>query len=100
FDELRNRMAKGTIKMRIEVQVAGEGDVVENSTIQWPSERPLVEFGTVELDAVAAENDSEQKRIIFDPIPRLPGIASSGDPLLDPRANLYLASGRRRRSAG
>jgi hypothetical protein len=27
------------------------------------------------------------------------GIEPSGDPLLDPRASLYLASGRRRRTA-
>ena len=36
--------------------------------------------------------------LILDPIPRIDGISSSGDPLLDPRADAYLASGRRRRA--
>ena len=45
-------------------------------------------------------NDAEQQHIIFDPIPRVEGIDPSGDPLLEPRAAVYLASGRRRRKQG
>ena len=41
----------------------------------------------------------EQKKIIFDPIPRLDGIEPSDDPLLELRAAVYLISGRRRRTA-
>jgi len=99
FDELRNRLAAAPVKMRIVVQVAAEGDVVDDSTNQWPADRPLLEFGTLELNAAVPDNDAEQRHIIFDTIPRVQGIESSGDPLLDPRANLYLASGRRRRAS-
>jgi catalase len=42
---------------------------------------------------------AEQKRIIFDPIPRVDGIDPSADPLLELRAAIYLLSGRRRRAA-
>ena len=41
----------------------------------------------------------EQKKIIFDPIPRVDGIEPSDDPLLELRAAIYLLSGRRRRQA-
>lgn len=99
FEELRNRISSKPVKLRIFVQLSGEGDVVDDSTMQWPAARPVVEFGTVELDAVVPENDAEQRRIIFDTLPRVQGIESSGDPLLEPRANLYLASGRRRRAS-
>jgi catalase len=99
FDELRGRLAAAPVKLRIVVQVAAEGDVVDDSTSHWPADRPLVEFGTLELGAVVPDNDAEQRHIIFDTIPRVQGIESSGDPLLDPRANLYLASGRRRRAS-
>ena len=58
-----------------------------------------MELGTLSLTAQVADNDTEQKHIIFDPIPRLEGIASSDDPLLELRAAVYLISGRRRRSA-
>jgi catalase len=99
FDEIRERVSSGPVKMRIVVQVASDEDVVDDSTIHWPEERPLVEFGTMELNAVVPDGEAAQRNIIFDPIPRVDGIESSGDPLLDPRASVYLASGRRRRAA-
>jgi len=99
FEELRSRISSKSVRLRIAVQLAGEGDVVDDSTMQWPADRPIVEFGTVELTSVVPANDAEQRRIIFDTIPRVEGIQSSGDPLLEPRANLYLASGRRRRAS-
>jgi catalase len=99
FTEMKDRLAHGSVKMRILVQLAADGDVVDDSTIQWPADRPILEFGTIELTAQVPDNDAAQRQIIFDPIPRVQGIESSGDPLLDPRANLYLHSGRRRRAA-
>jgi catalase len=68
--------------------------------VSWPKDRPEVEFGVLELISVAPNNDDEQRHIIFDPIPRVDGIEPSDDPLLQPRATVYLASGRRRRSTG
>jgi catalase len=99
FDEIKDRVARGTAKMRVVVQVASDGDVVDDSTIHWPNERPLLEFGTIELNGLVPEGDDAQRQIIFDPIPRVDGIEPSGDPLLDPRASVYLASGHRRRAA-
>jgi catalase len=99
FDDIKGRLAQGTLRMRIAVQVAAPEDVVNDSTVAWPKERPEVDFGTVELMSVLPDNASEQQHIIFDPIPRVDGIEPSGDPLLEPRATIYLMSGRRRRHA-
>jgi len=99
FDEMRDRLSRSPFKMRILVQLAADDDVVDDCTVQWPAGRPLVEFGAVEISAVVPDNVVEQRKIIFDPLPRVQGIEPSADPLLDPRANLYLLSGRRRRSA-
>jgi catalase len=99
FDEMKARIVREPVRMRILVQIAAEGDVVDDCTIHWPESRPLVNFGTVELNAVVPDGEAEQRKIIFDPIPRVEGIESSGDPLLEPRASVYLASGRRRRAA-
>jgi catalase len=81
------------------VQLAEDGDTVDNATIHWPESRPLREFGTLTLTAVVPDNAAQQKQIIFDPIPRVDGIEPSDDPLLELRAAIYLMSGRRRRSA-
>jgi catalase len=97
FDEIRERVASGPVRLDVAVQVAADGDVVDDSTIQWPEDRPQITFGTIQLSAVTPDNEGEQRHIIFDPIPRVDGIESSGDPLLAPRADLYLMSGRRRR---
>jgi catalase len=99
FEELTHRIAAGPVRIDIAVQIAGEGDVVDDSTIQWPDDRPVVRFGTVELTAQMANNDAEQQHIIFDPIPRVDGVEPSDDPLLELRAAVYLLSGRRRRLA-
>ena len=99
FDELAERIAKGPIKFRVMVQVAEDGDQVNDATVQWPTERKVVELGTVSLTEKVADDAHEQKNIIFDPIPRLDGIEPSDDPLLELRAAVYLISGRRRRAA-
>jgi len=59
----------------------------------------VLELGTITLTEPVPDNAHEQKTIIFDPIPRLDGIAPSEDPLLELRAAVYLISGRRRRAA-
>ncbi|HME70747.1 MAG TPA: catalase family peroxidase [Myxococcota bacterium] len=100
FDEIRERLAKAPTNLHIVVQLAAIGDVVDDSTVHWPEDRPQVEFGTIQLTGVIPNNEAEQRHIIFDPIPRVEGIDSSGDPLLEPRAAVYLMSGRRRRASG
>lgn len=99
FDELTERIAKGPVGFQISVQIAGEHDVVNDATVHWPEDRPLILLGEVVLTSIAADSAHEQKQIIFDPIPRVDGIEPSDDPLLELRAAIYLMSGRRRRQA-
>jgi catalase len=99
FEELQERIVGGPIEFRIQVQVADVGDVVDDATVTWPEDRLVVDFGTLTLTAPVEDDIAEQKRIIFDPIPRVEGIAPSADPLLELRAAIYLISGRRRRAA-
>ncbi len=99
FDELAQRIAAAPIRFRILVQVANANDVVNDATIHWPEDRELIELGTIVLTGMVPNNEQEQKKIIFDPIPRVDGIEASDDPLLELRAALYLLSGRRRRQA-
>jgi catalase len=100
FDEITERVAKGPVKFRIAVQLAEDGDTVDDATVRWPENRPQLTFGEISLKEIASNNASEQQQIIFDPIPRVDGIEASADPLFEPRANVYLISGRRRRAAG
>jgi len=100
FDEISARVAKEPVRFRIIVQLARDGDTTDDATLRWPEDRPQLTFGEISLNAIAPNNAAEQQRIIFDPIPRVDGIDASADPLFEPRANVYLMSGRRRRAAG
>jgi catalase len=80
--------------------LAQHGDTVDDATIRWPEKRPQLNLGEISLTAIAPNNAEEQRHIIFDPIPRVDGIGASADPLFEPRANIYLMAGRRRRAAG
>jgi catalase len=97
--ELAARLAAGPAKFRVLVQLAEAGDTVTDATSLWPESRPLVEFGTLTLTERLDELAPEQRKIIFDPLPRVDGIDSAGDPLTAVRSDVYLASGRRRRAA-
>ena len=99
IDEIQQRVSKEPVKFRIRVQLAESGDVTDDATVRWPESRKLIDFGELTLTAVEANNAAEQQQIIFDPIPRVDGIEASADPLFEPRANIYLMSGRRRRAA-
>jgi catalase len=100
FDEIKERIAKEPVRFRVVVQLAEAGDTVDDATVRWPEERPQIAFGEISLQEIAPNNAGEQQHIIFDPIPRVDGIEASADPLFEPRANIYLMSGRRRRAGG
>lgn len=99
FEELQKRVADETVTFRVMAQLAEEGDEVNDATVHWPESRRIVELGIVKVGAVLPDNATEQKRIIYDPIPRVEGIETSDDPLLEMRAAVYLISGKERRAA-
>ena len=98
LEDIASRVAAGPVRFTIQVQVAADGDVVDNATVHWPANRPLVTFGTLALTATVADDAAQQQHLIWDPIPRVDGIEPSNDPLLELRAAVYLISGRRRRA--
>jgi catalase len=99
FEEINQRLTRGPIRLGVFVQMAGDGDDVMDSSVPWPDNRPQMRFGTITLTERVNDMEPERRKIIFDPIPRIDGIDTSGDPLSEVRADLYLLSGRRRRAA-
>src|SRR5215831_10890780 len=56
FDEIEERLAKGTAHFRIVVHLAEDGDTVDDATVQWPEKRPQLRFGEISLTGVKANN--------------------------------------------
>jgi catalase len=98
FDEIGPRLAKEPGKLGVFVQIAEPGDDVADASVTWPDNRTEILFGTITLTARVDDQVSDRRKIIFDPIPRVDGIDSSGDPLTEVRSDVYLLSGRRRRA--
>lgn len=99
FDELGSRLARQPVKLAVLVQMAEPEDDVTDASTTWPAGRTEIPFGAITLTARVDDQAPERRKIIFDPLPRVEGIDPSGDPLTQVRADLYLLSGRRRRSA-
>jgi catalase len=97
--ELSGRLAAGPVRFRVVVQLAAAGDPADDATAVWPEDRPRVEFGTLTLTERVDELAPDNRKVIFDPDPRVDGIGSAGDPLTRVRSDIYLLSGRRRRAA-
>jgi catalase len=99
FDEIDPRLAQGPSRLGVFVQMAEQGDDVADASVPWPDSRVEVPFGTITLMSRVDDEEPERRKIIFDPVPRVDGIDTSGDPLTEVRSDIYLLSGRRRRSA-
>ena len=99
FDEIKQRLAPGGkgVALRFQAQLAGDGDPEDDATVVWPEDRQIVELGTIRLEQPLPSDDTEQKRLIFDPVPRVKGIEPSSAPLLAVRGDVYLLSGKKRR---
>jgi catalase len=99
FEEMIVRVAKGSFRFKVMVQIAADDDVTDDATVHWPERRKLLELGALEINHLLPDSLAQQQQIIFDPIPRVEGIEPSADPLLELRAAVYLLSGRERRAA-
>lgn len=95
FDELRERLAREPIRMRLEVQVAEAGDEPDDPSAEWPAERRRVDAGTLEVHDLSDHDDAT----VMDPMRLCDGIEPSGDPVLRFRPSVYSLS-YERRSAG
>jgi catalase len=99
FDEIGQRLAKEPVKLGVFVQMAEPGDDIADASVTWPDSRTEIPFGTITLTSRVDDQAPDRRKIIFDPLPRVDGIDSSGDPLTEVRSDIYLLSGRRRKAA-
>ncbi len=95
-EELDRRLRSGPAGFRLLLQVAGEKDPTDDPTALWPSDRPLVELGRLEVTAISPTGAADERRLVFDPANRTDGIDLSADPILLARSAAYAISYDRR----
>ncbi|HWC37588.1 MAG TPA: catalase family peroxidase [Acidimicrobiales bacterium] len=99
-DELARRLEDGRASFELQVQLAGEGDPLDDPTAPWPEDRDVVSLGRLEITALAYDRDREGDVLVFDPIRVPDGIRLTDDPILLARPGAYSISVGRRTTVG
>jgi pimeloyl-ACP methyl ester carboxylesterase len=95
--ELAERLARSGARFRLEAQLAGPGDNVDDASAEWSPDGERLDVGTLELSEPGRWGSSNGQ-LRFDPMRLTPGIeAPSGDTLLQLRKYVYQLSAERRR---
>lgn len=92
------RTRKGPVRWQMRVTLGQPGDVENDPTVLWPSERREVDAGTLTITAAMPQAGAACEAINFDPMVMAPGIAPSQDPILRFRSPSYAVSFARRLS--
>jgi catalase len=96
MDDIVSRLNKAEVKYRIAVQLAENGDVINDPTVVWPDNRKIVELGVLTLKTPIQNSKDVEKTIMFNPLSLPDGIDPSNDPILLARPTSYAISYSRR----
>jgi catalase len=95
-EEIAERVDAGPVALRLVVQIAEEGDTIDDPTAAWPEERETVEVGRLELTGPEPEREHGDDVLVFDPTRVVDGIELSDDQILRFRPSAYSVSVERR----
>ena len=84
------------MRFTLELQVAADGDPVDDPSAVWPADRETVAAGTLELTGLETERETGGDVLVFDPMRVTDGIEPSDDPILRFRPSAYSVSVERR----
>jgi catalase len=93
--EIRQRAAGAPVRFRMLVQLAADGDRLEDPSIAWPETRTTIDVGVIEITSVADDSDAEQRALMFLPT-ALPAGIEAADPMIAARSAAYPVSYSRR----
>jgi catalase len=93
--EILARVKEGPVKFKFLVQIAEQGDKLDDPSIAWPASRRTVELGTISITKAVADNDAAQRELLFLPNAVPVGIEPA-DPMITARSDAYPVSFGRR----
>ena len=98
-EDLLERFEKGPVQLDLHVQIAEDGDPVDDPTQAFPEEREVVKVGRLEVTGLDTERERDGDVLVFDPTRVTDGIELSGDQILRARPGAYSVSVERRSGA-
>ena len=91
-NELAARLAVGPAEFDLWLQIAEDGDALDDPTMLWPAERAQLNVGRLRLNALV----NPEQDVMFNPVALVDGIEASNDPVLRARLAVYRVSRERR----
>jgi catalase len=95
-EELAARLERAPAAFGVDVQLAADGDPIDDPTAEWPPEREVVRLGRLELTALAFDRERDGDILVFDPTRVPDGIRLTDDKILLARPGAYSVSVTRR----
>jgi catalase len=89
--DITARIAKGHVKFTWLAQVASEIDKIDDPSTPFPDDRPLIKLGTVDLTALASDQEGLDKSLLFLPS-KIPDGIEPADPMIAVRGAAYPVS--------
>jgi catalase len=93
YEELETRLRKGPVVFRLELELAQEGDTVDDPSVIWPDGRERVVVGRLEVFRPIAQTEIGDPEMMHDPTAVTDGIeVSPDDQIIAARRGAYLVS--------
>lgn len=100
IDDLRQRVAAGSVAFDFNLQLAQQGDKLDSAVTPLPDDRRKVTLGRLTIKSVAADATGPCLAITYNPMILPKGVEPSADPMLAARAAPYAISLGRRLGEG
>ena len=100
FDDLRQRVAAGSVAFDFMLQVAQAGDRVDSAVTPLPDDRKKVNLGRLTVRSVSVDASGPCLATTYNPMVLPKGVEASADPMLAARAAPYVVSLGRRLGEG
>jgi catalase len=93
YEEFEKRLSSGPVAFRLELELAQEGDPVDDPSAKWPEGRERVVVGRLELNRRITEAEIGDAVMMHDPTAVTDGIeVSLDDQIIAVRRGAYLKS--------
>lgn len=98
FNEFSERLLKEKVQFDLVLELAEEGDPLNDATALWPEDRKRVPIGRLSLTETLSEDALADKTMNHDPSQLTDGIEPTDDPILQIRRGVYEVSAAQRSS--
>jgi catalase len=95
--DLAERLSGGApVRFTLELQLAADGDPLDDPRVAWPEDRKRVVAGMLELTELDSRRERGDDVLVFDPTRVTGGVELTDDPILHFRPKAYSVSVERR----